>query len=368
VLTFLSDAAGATLVLTLVGWVFAVSGQLRRSGVEPELTRKAAHLFSALAVLPVPWLLETPAGYLGLALIAAAVVWAMRRSGKLGFLDDVERSRVTEYCYVAALAVLAFVSQGDRRLWLAPVLVLGISDAAAAVIGKRFGRHRYTVLGATRSLEGSAACALSAFIIVALVTKDLRAAALTGLAVAAVEAVTPSGFDNFTVPVTAWLALRGLPPALLHALALIAPVAAAGLVHHAVRRFDLLSALRIPLHDALFGRNKTLRGFIVMPLVCGAFYAFILTPAAGVLIGFAYVIAELPNSYLKRRLGIAPGQASGPLFRVLDHLDSALGCALAFALLRQPATVVVTGLVAAPLIHVAVNQVSCALKLRSSPW
>jgi len=52
----------------------------------------------------------------------------------------------------------------------------------------------------------------------------------------------------------------------------------------------------------------------------------------GAICGAAYVVAELPNSFVKRRLGIAPG-TSAPRARmaqyIVDQLDSVVGCALA---------------------------------------
>jgi CDP-diacylglycerol--serine O-phosphatidyltransferase len=48
------------------------------------------------------------------------------------------------------------------------------------------------------------------------------------------------------------------------------------------------------------------------------------------------MLGELPNSFLKRRLGIAPGATPArgrPLFVLMDQLDSGIGCALAYALL-----------------------------------
>ncbi len=52
--------------------------------------------------------------------------------------------------------------------------------------------------------------------------------------------------------------------------------------------------------------------------------------------GFGYVLFELPNSYVKRRIDIAPGQNvsgwKGVLFLFVDQADSVLGC-MAFMLL-----------------------------------
>lgn len=51
----------------------------------------------------------------------------------------------------------------------------------------------------------------------------------------------------------------------------------------------------------------------------------------GCILGLAYMISELPNSFLKRRLGIGSGQKAQKhawLFMLLDKSDSALGVSL----------------------------------------
>jgi hypothetical protein len=52
--------------------------------------------------------------------------------------------------------------------------------------------------------------------------------------------------------------------------------------------------------------------------------------------GASYCLAELPNSFVKRRLGIAPGAGSphaGPIQYLADQADSVLGCLLALRFL-----------------------------------
>ncbi len=53
-------------------------------------------------------------------------------------------------------------------------------------------------------------------------------------------------------------------------------------------------------------------------------------PAIGAFAGLAFMLAELPNSFVKRRLDVAPGAtAAGAsarrLFLVIDRLDSTFG-------------------------------------------
>ena len=108
----------------------------------------------------------------------------------------------------------------------------------------------------------------------------------------------------------------------------------------------------------LFGANKMLRGLMVMPIAAAMTFAaagaareqlpswlaagmWELTAAEyallGLACGIAFMIFELPNSFLKRQLGVPPGEAPRqPWLKavcfVLDRCDSTLGVMLAVAI------------------------------------
>jgi hypothetical protein len=108
----------------------------------------------------------------------------------------------------------------------------------------------------------------------------------------------------------------------------------------------------------IFGANKTLRGALVM-IAATAFaswvFSFVGLGSAlavvveqrdrplfwGVLLGVGYILGELPNSFLKRQLDVAPG-APAPrgvprfLFWMLDQIDCLLGVAVVVAVAGHP--------------------------------
>jgi CDP-diglyceride synthetase len=178
---------------------------------------------------------------------------------------------------------------------------------------------------------------------------------------------------------------------------LTVPILLAGLVHVAVITMDLAPALARPIDGGrrwrgrpLLGRNKTWRGFIVMPAAAAitisaqraiaarsSSLAALLplrhyAPPAWVLggiLGAAYVVAELPNSFVKRWLGIAPG-TSASRARVaqylIDQVDSVIGCAVAIrAFYRIDALDAAASALLGALFHVAVERVMRLLPRRS---
>lgn len=131
------------------------------------------------------------------------------------------------------------------------------------------------------------------------------------------------------------------------------PLVVGGIVHMIAVKADILSYLKKPIHQTWFGQNKTWRGFLIMPLATwpGVLLAQgleslfeinapLLSPHSSLLLalilGLGYCLAELPNSFVKRRLGITEGKTSDSFkwfFILLDQADSAIGCMLAYTLL-----------------------------------
>lgn len=177
---------------------------------------------------------------------------------------------------------------------------------------------------------------------------------------------------------------------LLDALVLILPVVFAGVGHMVVVRFRLFQALAVPIHAGWFGRNKTVRGLIVMaPLGVASVVltqAILGVPSSqmhtaflqadplvlGGALGLAYVLMELPNSFLKRRAGIPPGEQARDnrlFFFLCDHLDSTLGCYFVYACaLPLNPWHTFASLVVGPLIHVLVNLALFHARVRSTPF
>ena len=182
---------------------------------------------------------------------------------------------------------------------------------------------------------------------------------------------------------------RSLIEVILTALYLIWPVIVGGVLHMIVVSKDMLQWLKIPVNVALFGQNKTLRGFVVMPVftVIG-FLSLVpieiwlkandITPVLeginvlviGAVSGFLYVLAELPNSFLKRRMGAAPGETPERFkigFILLDQIDSALFIAVGYGVIFGfHWTVCVTAFVLSPVIALLVKRILYAARLKKT--
>ena len=123
---------------------------------------------------------------------------------------------------------------------------------------------------------------------------------------------------------------------------------------------------------AIFGRNKTFRGFFVGLVVgtgVGLLESAVLSYPLmfGLLLSLGALFGDLAGAFLKRRLGIAPGN----LLPIVDQVDFVVG-ALFFSLLLSPSMLTwelaLTALIITPPIHLLTNFAAYKLRLKSNPW
>src|SRR4051794_13323791 len=137
-----------------------------RAGWQPEFTRKLVHVgagmwvFGALALFDHWWAALIATG----AFIVVNFVSARRTL--IPAMDAARGEGLgTVWFMVSFTLLLAWLwPQGRSHLAAAGMMALAWGDAAAALLGRRFGRHRYVIAAHTRSLEGSLACVAFTFV------------------------------------------------------------------------------------------------------------------------------------------------------------------------------------------------------------
>jgi phytol kinase len=207
----------------------------RRLAVPQELTRKLVHIGAGMWVFGILALFDR--WQIGVLPFASFIVvnYLFYRYRVFGAMDSADSPPGTVYFALALTLLFALLWRPAGPLDRAPVAVAGAmaltwGDALAALVGQRWGRHRYRVAGSERSWEGSAAMFLASL---AAITSSLAllpgswlsphapsvgvgAALLVALLAAGVatlvEAVSPRGLDNLAVPlVVAGVVLLALP-------------------------------------------------------------------------------------------------------------------------------------------------------------
>ncbi|MCL2106663.1 MAG: CDP-archaeol synthase [Oscillospiraceae bacterium] len=168
-----------------------------------------------------------------------------------------------------------------------------------------------------------------------------------------------------------------------HIYVLILPVIMGGVSNMIFMKLPILLSWRFPM-DArktfrgkrVFGDNKTWKGFagmIVFTALSGMLFWSVFDPSKllfnllrGAWIGFAYVLFELPNSFIKRRLDISSGKNGGLLQTFFDQSDSVFGIVLLYPLVYPLSLKEALGiLVILTTTHYLINILLFHLKLKN---
>jgi dolichol kinase len=185
--------------------------------------RNLLHVSSALAGLIIIELIHNPLVVLGIAVAWAVAAWTMETSRRhipavnrvlMGVLGPVahahETHRVNSATWYATALVLLAATQSPMLCAIA-VMVLGVADPMAALVGRRFGRVK---LLHGRSLEGTLGFFFSAAAVSFAVLRVFHAGSLglvpalvvagsAALAGALTELFSFRIDDNFSIPLSA---------------------------------------------------------------------------------------------------------------------------------------------------------------------
>lgn len=217
------------LALGLSGvWVLlvvATAEGLRRSGrLSFEHSRKWIHVGIGSWIVPTTllfrsplWAAAGPAAFILLNLVS-------RRRRLVRAMEEEAGENVGTVLFPLSFLLLIlglWPQSGGRVAAAAGILTLAWGDAAAAIVGRRFGRHRYTVGRSWRSLEGSAAMFVVSALAIALaprltygVSYSAWVILLGALVATGLESIGRRGFDNLMVPIGTAILVWSLGPRL----------------------------------------------------------------------------------------------------------------------------------------------------------
>jgi len=204
-------AVGSVAALFAMAWTVRVAGL--RYGLSAETQRKLVHVGVGVHAMLLPLVLDRPAFAVFAVLALGALLilrspWAAKGAG--ASVHSVERRSWGDLLFLVAVVVLFVRAPGDPALYLLPIAVLTLSDAAAAVVGTEYGRRRFGDGDRIKSIEGTAVF----FVVTWMVAITILVAAtevprintvLLATVVAAfaaqVEAESWKGLDNLFVPI-----------------------------------------------------------------------------------------------------------------------------------------------------------------------
>lgn len=189
----------AVLILFFLVFVEFLS---RKYLIPSAVSRKVSHIGAALAVFVMPIFL-TKNEIILIGISFAILLFLTRRTNIFSSIHSVERLTFGEIFLPLGVILCAVLFLPEKRLaFQFGILIMGISDALASLIGERFGKHIIKIFGHKKSIEGSLAFFISALIITFFFVYKLDYRILfIPIILTIVEALSVAGLDNFILPV-----------------------------------------------------------------------------------------------------------------------------------------------------------------------
>jgi phytol kinase len=230
----LGKIMGSVGLLAAVLWI--VGRLARRFRLQPELGRKLIHVALGLYCLTFPLIFRESWEVAATCALAVVVFMLARRGGSgLGQgLHGVGRVSYGELLFAVSVALLFHLKDGhwlleleglqtrpQLVLYVLPLTILTLCDAACALVGVNYGRTAFPVEEGIKSWEGVAVFFVTAWLvslIVLLLFSELPRgevvvlALITALFGALFEGASWRGLDNLFIPLGLYFILANLVP------------------------------------------------------------------------------------------------------------------------------------------------------------
>lgn len=286
---FADPLLGMSLVMVILSAAMSVLSYVKKkTGCEPELIRKALHVLMGFVTLSFPYLFKEAWPVAVLSIVTAVVLSFV---GKLKALNNWGcvlkadgRQSYGHICFPLGIGILYTLTHGEPLFFTIPVLILTMADAVSALVGIKYGMHKYKTMDGAKSTEGSLAfftfALLGTLIPLDLFTsmpadQALFISLIMGILAMLFEGVAWRGFDNLAIPLGALLVLRthvGVPASEL-AMRLIVLAIILGFTIAWMRKTTLTGSAVLGV--AIFSYTSFVAGgpvWVAMPLVVFSSY------------------------------------------------------------------------------------------------
>ncbi|MEH2264876.1 diacylglycerol/polyprenol kinase family protein [Nostoc sp.] len=200
----IASAAIWVLLILLIAWV------VNRFADKPEIVRKIVHIGTGNVIL-IAWWLDIPASVgITASILASAITLLSYRLPILPGINSVGRQSLGTFFYSVSFGILVawFWYLQQPQYAALGILVMTWGDGLAALIGQRFGTHKYKVFGTQKSWEGSLTMMLVSYFISSLILVGTQGnswqiwaiSLMVAFIATTLEAVSFLGIDNLTVP------------------------------------------------------------------------------------------------------------------------------------------------------------------------
>jgi phytol kinase len=203
-----------------LGGVLLLAEILRRWKGESELVRKVVHIGTG-NILFLAWGLNIPLWICLIACVSFCIIaYISYQLPILPMLNSVGRKTLGVFYYAVSITCLVtwFWTIHLPEYAVVGVLVMAWGDGLAALVGQRWGQHPYYFMDSKKTWEGSIAMLFVSYIVAVIVLAIAGGFSLSTLLIplpvaivaTILEAISPGGTDNLTVPLVSGSLCYGL--------------------------------------------------------------------------------------------------------------------------------------------------------------
>ncbi len=207
------------IALWLAG-VLLLAEILRRWQGESELVRKVVHIGTG-NILFLAWGLKIPLWVCLIACISFSIIaYISYLKPILPMLNSVGRKTLGVFYYAVSITCLViwFWSINLPEYAVVGVLVMTWGDGLAALVGQKWGKNPYYFMDSKKTWEGSLAMLFVSYIVIVVVLAIANEFSVftwiipipVAIIATILEAISPGGTDNLTVPLASGFLCYGL--------------------------------------------------------------------------------------------------------------------------------------------------------------
>lgn len=180
---------------------FSLEVLKRKQILSSDSTRRIIHIGAAIIAYTFPLYLSLPQ-VLIICFILLGIMIFSRYISLLSHIHKVDRKTWGEIFYPLGImiAAISFLPNdiGNFRI---VILILGVSDLLANIIGTYLGSHSFNIFKCKKTIEGSVAFFVSTLIILLIFQINPLIAIFISIIASLTEFLSPYGSDNLIVPV-----------------------------------------------------------------------------------------------------------------------------------------------------------------------
>ena len=203
------------LVLSLFLLIFGSAEFLYKRKLSPDITRKIVHIGGGIAAALFPVFLDLKTVVVIGAGFFLILLWSKRKNF-LNSVHKINEESIGALLYAPSLTLTAIVFWPINQLaFQGAALILGLSDGIAGIVGRRYGKRKYSITG-TKTVEGSVIFFLITTLILSVILLTNSSQPLLSkmiltlggsLLLTIIEALLGKGWDNLFIPLIAGLIL-----------------------------------------------------------------------------------------------------------------------------------------------------------------